>query len=109
MTFKLTIALGNEAMRTGPDVAAALRDVAYKLDHEQPVWEFPIHDANGNRVGSYKLHEGDEPDPRRLLEQIAAKLPRGVDWESTREFEIAYLLDLNEIERPDAPEEDGEP
>ena len=51
--FTLTIALGNEAMQTTDDVAAALIEVANKLLAGQ-AGGF-ILDANGNPVGEWSM------------------------------------------------------
>lgn len=58
--FSLTIRLGNDAMQTPADIAAALRDVADRLaDGYDPVSELGPHegvirDVNGNRVGTWE-------------------------------------------------------
>jgi hypothetical protein len=56
-SFTLEIALGNEAMQTRQDVAGALRNVAYDLEHNPPSREAEgtIRDLNGNTVGTWKL------------------------------------------------------
>lgn len=64
-TFKIEIALGNAAMKTGNDVAAALDEAARYLrahwgDHTMgtsPDGQEPrgIRDENGNRVGSWEV------------------------------------------------------
>lgn len=48
-TFRVSIALGNEAMSEPADVADALAVVAEKVAYGR--WDVPIMDANGNRVG----------------------------------------------------------
>jgi hypothetical protein len=60
--FKLTIALGNNAMQTAEDVAGALRGLA---DHVAQIGEYvdfggyrdagKVRDENGNAVGTWKL------------------------------------------------------
>ena len=61
MEFRLTIELGNEAMRTGEDVAQALRDVADRIgtlwgySDMDPIGPAPVMDENGNRVGSAEV------------------------------------------------------
>lgn len=50
--FTLTIELGNAAMQSGPDVAAALRAVADRIEHDLEA-RGTIRDENGNTVGSY--------------------------------------------------------
>ena len=50
--FDLHIDLGNEAMRSGLDVAAALREVADKIERDLEATG-AIRDANGNTVGKY--------------------------------------------------------
>jgi len=51
--FKVKIDLGNDAMQTAEDVALALRDVVANLENGRT--EGKIFDANGNKVGSFKL------------------------------------------------------
>ena len=66
--FILTIALGNEAMRSPADLAAALRALADDMDNHtagdplEPITMGPttrivgnVSDANGNHVGSWKV------------------------------------------------------
>ena len=55
--FRLTIELGNDAMRTPQDLAIALRKLANTFlsdaeDDMVPTFG-TIHDDNGNRVGDY--------------------------------------------------------
>lgn len=66
MTFHLTINLGNDAMQSGEDVAAALRLAADELEHYNAFTErdcLPlcsaqgIFDPNGNTVGVYELRK----------------------------------------------------
>lgn len=64
MQFTITLKLGNDAMRTGDDVAEALHAVADRLTHTgsahdalQPGAGGPMFDANGNRVGSWDVTE----------------------------------------------------
>ncbi len=56
MKFEVVIATGNEAMQTTEDAAAALRDVAERLD--AGYLEGSILDANGNTVGSFTFEGG---------------------------------------------------
>ena len=68
-SFDLNIELGNAAMLTGDDVAAALRKVADRVenqtthsvndDGERQVDEMDgrIFDENGNRVGNWAISE----------------------------------------------------
>ena len=52
--FTLSINLGNAAMRTPADVAAALREAADDLERRAPTWETgTLRDANGNTTGRY--------------------------------------------------------
>jgi hypothetical protein len=51
--FTLTIKLGNSAMQSGPDVAAALRDVAERIENGLEA-RGAIRDANGNTVGHFE-------------------------------------------------------
>lgn len=60
MKFHLTIELGNDAMRTGEDLANALHAVAADLREQYDTAEvFPersrIADANGNAVGTWAI------------------------------------------------------
>jgi len=67
MTFHLTIDLGNDAMQSGEDVAAALRHAADELEHYNAPFTdqdcLPlcsaqgIFDLNGNTVGMYELRK----------------------------------------------------
>lgn len=50
--FTLTVELGNDGMQSGPDVAAALRRVADRIEHDLEA-RGPIVDLNGNTVGEY--------------------------------------------------------
>ena len=55
-TFTLEITLGNDAMQTPQDVAAALRELANRLDAlAGSDDEQRIRDANGNTVGRWTL------------------------------------------------------
>jgi hypothetical protein len=61
MRFRITITLGNDAMKTSEDVASALRVVAKHVDGYDfasktlPGMVHAIHDLNGNRVGDWKV------------------------------------------------------
>ena len=62
MKFKLEIELGNDAMQTGEDIAAALHHVAGAIDTigdmrgADPYDKSGvIRDLNGNRVGQWKV------------------------------------------------------
>jgi hypothetical protein len=64
MQLRLQIVLGNDAMRDGEDVAAALEKVAANIrDHFEsndimiPTHPESIMDANGARVGGWKFEE----------------------------------------------------
>jgi hypothetical protein len=61
--FTLKIELGGDAMQSGPDVAAALRDVADKIEHGLEA-RGSIVDVNGNTVGTYGPHDEDPDDDR---------------------------------------------
>lgn len=58
-TFKLTIRLGNDAMCSSEDVAAALRKLADKLGHwgrfDGLIIGSVIMDDNGNKVGNWSV------------------------------------------------------
>ncbi len=51
-TFRLEIELGNDAMSAGPDVAAALRKIADRIENDLEA-RGKIVDDNGNTVGTY--------------------------------------------------------
>ena len=54
--FSATIRLGDDAMLTAADVAAALRKIADRLESEGTTGTFQtILDANGSDVGRWKL------------------------------------------------------
>jgi hypothetical protein len=59
--FELKITLGNDAMQTPTDVAAALKDLAEKLEliGDGPVDPYDgsgkIRDLNGNTVGTWRF------------------------------------------------------
>lgn len=62
--FILSITLGNDAMRDGSAIAAALRQAAEKIDCYYGGTELPeslapelIRDANGARVGQWGITE----------------------------------------------------
>lgn len=54
-TFTLRIELGNDAMQFGPDVAAALRKAADRIENGLEARGY-VHDANGNVVGQFGPH-----------------------------------------------------
>ena len=51
MRFTVEITLGNEAMRSGSDVAGALREIAAKVETDQDAGT--VRDINGNTVGEF--------------------------------------------------------
>ena len=53
-TFTLFIKLGNDAMRTPEDVAAALEIVTAQV-REECCQQRGIYDLNGNRVGDWRF------------------------------------------------------
>ncbi len=60
MRFNLSIKLGNAAMQSGDDVAAALREVADNLSNRFDGLHLPegsgrIFDENGNAVGTWEV------------------------------------------------------
>ena len=58
MTFRLKITLGDAAMQDGDDISAALETVADKLRGDDSIAlgdRGGIMDANGNRVGEWKV------------------------------------------------------
>lgn len=63
MILRLQIGLGNDAMQTGTDVAAALRKIAARIDDEIDGEDMPVTlsqtilDLNGNRVGQWNVRE----------------------------------------------------
>jgi len=59
--FTLTIALGNEEMQTGDNVAGALDRITYHLrsfGHLTPTAPVLIRDRNGNNVGKWSVTAG---------------------------------------------------
>lgn len=50
--FKIEIALGNDVMQTPDDVSHALAVTAEKINAGE-LFSGAIHDANGNRVGTW--------------------------------------------------------
>ena len=54
---KIEIRLGNEAMQSGADVAAALRALADRLERDGLQCLQTIKDENGNRVGEVSIVE----------------------------------------------------
>lgn len=54
-TFRLEITMGNDAMDSPADVAAALRVIADQLDADP--WKHPrtVRDLNGNTVGAWDV------------------------------------------------------
>lgn len=61
-TFKLEIALGNEAMNDAENVAIALHAVSFKIARQGlPRLGFDnlVRDHNGNTVGRYSLETND--------------------------------------------------
>lgn len=62
LELRIVIRLGNDAMQSGADVAAALRAIAADVDaHDTmvPTHAATVWDVNGNRVGQWKVGEGD--------------------------------------------------
>ena len=70
MKFELSITLGNDAMRTGNDVADALRRIvdriqgphAFGADGQKlgsAIKGGTIHDLNGNRCGAWEIAQED--------------------------------------------------
>lgn len=59
MEFRLSITLGNDAMRTPEDVGIALREVRARigahLDYFDSDTSGTIRDANGNTVGTWEV------------------------------------------------------
>ena len=53
--FRLVIELGNAGMSSAYDIAAALRDLASRLDEVGFYAPETVRDANGNTVGDWEL------------------------------------------------------
>lgn len=51
--FELSIQMGNDGMKEGPDFAKALRDVADRIENGLET-SGNIYDVNGNSVGIYQ-------------------------------------------------------
>lgn len=63
MELTLKVELGNDAMKDGSDLSAALKNVANRFESEylfiRGGEEAKIYDANGNHVGSWSVsHDG---------------------------------------------------
>ena len=73
-TFRLYINLGNDAMQTHEDLAAALRKIADDVENPRDIapfaesdgdgilragWYQTIRDANGNDVGRYAVKDAE--------------------------------------------------
>lgn len=101
--FVQRIELGNEAMSDHRALGEALGEAAAAVAEGQDAGN--VRDGNGNTVGAYRIVQGDEDGA--ILERIAAQLPRGVDWGSKRELEIAAILDAHGVTRPDVDEGKG--
>lgn len=54
-TFVLRIELGNDAMQTPADIAAALRKLANDLERGFSTRYGTLRDVNGNTVGSWEV------------------------------------------------------
>jgi hypothetical protein len=87
--FRLRIELGNDAMRTGEDVARALREVADQVEGFDPFVPYGarIRDANGNTVGEWDV--GEAEDAARRVERLHGSLDRASDLA----IELAALSD----------------
>ena len=64
--FSLSIELGNEGMNCAKDVAQALREIAKRLERNDPEETgdcAKVYDINGNAVGSWDYdHQPEEDD-----------------------------------------------
>lgn len=74
--FTLRIELGNDAMQTAEDVAAALHNVAYRV--EQHGGSVGIRDDNGNNVGYAQFQQ----DPRAVAWEVLAAYQDGMITEA---------------------------
>lgn len=52
--LRVTIQLGNDAMQTREEIAAALHKAADEFLHHGKMYQ-PIMDANGNKVGKLEI------------------------------------------------------
>jgi hypothetical protein len=63
ISFRLSLYLGNDAMRTPADIANALRSAANEVDQMSGLWDMSmtqnIRDKNGNVSGSYAIKNQD--------------------------------------------------
>jgi len=58
VAFMLEIEIGNDAMQSGAEIAAALRSVANEIEsirNPRPTDSRRIRDVNGNLVGGYNF------------------------------------------------------
>lgn len=66
LELRVTIRLGNDAMQTGEDLSDALRviasDVKYLGTLSRGTHAVTVLDVNGNRVGQWKIREGEQDD-----------------------------------------------
>jgi hypothetical protein len=81
ISFRLSLYLGNDTMRTPGDIATALRDAANEIDQTSGLWDLSmyqnIRDKNGNVCGKYaiKNQEGDIPAIHHLQ-----AIQSGTEW-----------------------------
>lgn len=85
MKFTLEITLGNAEMQTGFDVGAALERVANRLAFDDTLTGDEhglIFDANGNRVGNWKVAEPptEEELSRRAWRLLGDPAGEGRGW-----------------------------
>lgn len=63
ISFRLSLYLGNDAMRTPSDIADALRQCAEDIEQLSGLWDMSmsqnIRDKNGNVAGRYAIKNQD--------------------------------------------------
>jgi len=63
ISFRLSLYLGNDAMRTPSDIANALKEAAENIEQMAGLWEMSmsqnIRDKNGNVSGRYAIKDQD--------------------------------------------------
>ena len=90
-TFHLTISLGNDAMCTGHDVAAGLRQVAESVDSDG-FRSGGVRDLNGNLVGEWGKNDAAYlPEPSST--SLTATLERRAELAEKQADTLADALD----------------
>lgn len=73
-SFKLSIDLGNDGMRTQHDVAEALIGIAKRMrrsEADEPHDAGRVYDINGNSVGSWQYDHEPDDEPEDLADECS--------------------------------------